>query len=327
MIKLLWRTDVHMSDKTPISRTDNWRDALCEKLRKVGKMAEGYDAVLDGGDFFDIKSPTRNSHSLVREIIDLHADYPCPVYANVGNHDCVYGDYSFLHQQPLGVLFSSGCFNRLYDEHELILTSASQRGPDNEPPVTVRVVGIPYHGVEYDLDRFTSIKKGKEDYLVVIAHVLASRKGGSMFEGEDIIKYSFLKDLDPDLWCFGHWHKDQGIEEIAPNKWVVNIGSLSRGSLSQDNIERIPCVASLVFTQQGIALEKIPMEVADSSEIFDLEKRQKEEIREDTMNTFVTSLKDSLSEEIDKDLREEVLSLEIPSQIKERALLYLEQTQ
>lgn len=318
MIKLLWRTDIHMSDKTPVSRTDDWRTTLTEKLKKVGQVAKDFDAVLDGGDFFDIKSPTRNSHSLVREMIDIHNDYPVPVYANVGNHDCVYGDYSFLHQQPLGVLFSSGCFKRLYDEHEITF---------EKDGLKVRVVGIPYHGVHYDMERFKSITKGDEDYLVCIAHVLASEKGGSMFEGEDIVKYSDLENLAPDVWCFGHWHKDQGITEIAPDKWVVNIGSMTRGSLTQDNIERIPYLGSLCFDENGIHLKKIPLEVQPSEEVFDLAKREKEEIREDTMTTFVGSLKESLATCSETDLRESVMALEIPNSIKERALLYLEQVQ
>lgn len=318
MIKLLWRTDIHMSDRTPASRTDDWRTTVERKLRKVGEMAKDYDAVLDGGDFFDIKSPTRNSHSLVREVIDIHKDYPVPVYACVGNHDCVYGDYTFLHQQPLGVLFSSGAFERLYDEHEITF---------EKDGVKVRVVGIPYHGVHYDMERFKNIKKGDEDYLVCVAHVLASEKGGSMFEGEDIVKYADLTELDPDVWCFGHWHKDQGITEIAPDKWVVNIGSMTRGSLTQDNIDRIPCLGSLCFSEKGIELTKIPLEVDPAEEIFDLEKREKEEIREDTMATFVGSLKDSLATCSETDLRESILALEIPQGVKERALLYLEQVQ
>ena len=112
-MKLVWRTDVHLSERNPRSRTDNWREAIINKLRQVGEIARKVDAsaVLDGGDFFDIKSPSRNSHDLIREVAEVHQDYPCPTYANVGNHDCVYGDYTYLPQQPLGVLFSTGVFN------------------------------------------------------------------------------------------------------------------------------------------------------------------------------------------------------------------------
>jgi len=318
-MKLIWRTDIHLSDKTPVSRKDNWKETIFNKIRQVGELAKKHNAtaVLDGGDFFDIKSPSRNSHELVREVIDIHKEYPCPVYANVGNHDCVYGDYSFLPQQPLGVLFSSGCFQRLYDEHEITF---------EENGVKVRVVGVPYHGVEYDMERFKNIKKGDEDWLVCIAHVLASEKGGSMFEGEDIIKYSDLTDLDPDVFCFGHWHKNQGITNISHTRqqWVVNIGSLSRGSLTQDNLDRVPCVALMEFDKEGIHLMEIPLEIESAEEVFDIEKRMQEQVRKDTMSQLVTTIQDRLKSTQGLDLRASVQALDIPNSLKELAISYIE---
>ena len=194
-VTLLWRTDVHLSDHTPRSRKDDWTATVISKLAQIGELARthGAAAVLDGGDFFDLKSPTRNSHALIQQVLAVHRGYPCPVYANVGNHDCVYGDYSFLPQQPLGVLYESGAFRRCYDEHEAVFTSGG---------VTVRVVGVPYHGTKYDLDRFARIKKGSENYLVVMAHVLASPTGGMLFESEDVIKYADLDQFEGDAFCF-----------------------------------------------------------------------------------------------------------------------------
>ena len=316
-MKLVWRTDVHLSERNPRSRTDNWREAIINKLRQVGEIAREVDAsaVLDGGDFFDIKSPSRNSHDLIREVAEVHQDYPCPTYANVGNHDCVYGDYTYLPQQPLGVLFSTGVFNRLYDEHEVTFEKNG---------VTVRVVGIPYHGTTYDMDRFKNIEKGDEDYLVCIAHVLASKKGGSMFENEDIIKYNDLKDLAPDVWCFGHWHKDQGITEIADGKWVVNVGSLSRGSLVQDDMDRKPCAIEIDFTD-GINFVRHDLEIPSADEIFDVQGRERAEMRESVMEDFVSALSQSLVLDNEENTLESVVAkTDVPDIVRERALRYLE---
>ena len=251
-VNLVWRTDVHLSDRAPSSRTDDWADAVFDKLGQVRDLAREVNAaaISDGGDFFHIKSPTRNSHALVHRTAEHHSTYPCPVYCTPGNHDAVYGDYSFLPQQPLGVLFSTGVFKRLYDEHEAVF-----RRSDG---LTVRVVGIPYHGTSYDMERFTSIEKGDEDILICVAHVLASNKGGSMFEGEDIIKYADLVDTAPDVFMFGHWHKNQGVEEIG-GKQFVNIGSLTRGSLSQDNLDRVPAAAVLRCTEKGVEVEVLAL--------------------------------------------------------------------
>ena len=323
-MKLLWRTDVHLSERNPRSRTDNWREAIMGKLRQVGEIAEKIDAkaVIDGGDFFDIKSPSRNSHDLIREVAELHESYPCPVYANVGNHDCVYGDYEYLPQQPLGVLFATGVFKRLYDEHDVTFEDAG---------VTVRVVGIPYHGTTYDMDRFKSIKKGTEDHLVVAAHVLASKKGGSMFENEDIVKYDDLLKMNPDVdvWLFGHWHKDQGVYEKG-GKHIVNVGSLSRGALVQDDMDRKPCAIELRFggscpTDTPIEIIRHDLEIPDATEIFDVQGRERQEMRESVMEDFVSSLKQSLvSEGDDNTLQSVVAKTDIPDSVRERALRYLE---
>lgn len=326
MIKLIWRTDVHYSDQTPSSRTDDWVDTVGGKLRQVGQIAKdrGAVAVLDGGDFFNSKLPVRTSHRLVNRIAKLHEDYPCPVYGNVGNHDCRQSQIDNLDESPLGVLFSSGVFERCYDEHEAVFTDYARK---------VRVVGIPYHGPFYDMERF-KIEKKDEDYLVVMGHVLASPQGGSMFKSEDIIKYADLPQLAPDVdvWMFGHWHKDQGITEIADNKWVINIGSLTRGTLAQDDIERHPSVACVTFGETGaggrIEIEKIPLEISPAKEVFDLTKRTKEEAREMVVDAFVESVQQDLQTKMDKPFKEIVDGMEsIPHKVRERALEYIEKAQ
>lgn len=318
MIRLVWRTDVHLSDNPPASRKDDWTATVLDKLRQVGEVARRVQAsaVIDGGDFFHVKSPTRNSHELIRRVAEVHAAYPCPVYANVGNHDCVYGDYAYLDQQPLGVLFATGVFKRLYDQHEAVFT-------DGE--IQVRVVGVPYHGTTYDMNRFRSITKGTEDHLVCAAHVLASPTGGSMFEGEDIIKYSDLDGLAPDIFAFGHWHKDQGVETVGRHS-IINIGSLTRGSLSQDEVERRPACAIMTFQKgQPPQIQVVRLRVKPADEVFDVEGRARAETRASTVEAFAESIRQRLAADRGRDITDIVGGLSIPDKVKERVLIYLEQ--
>lgn len=321
MIKLVWRTDVHLSDVAPASRKDDWAETVLGKLRKVGQVAEklGAVAVLDGGDFFHVKSPSRNTHDLIRRVAEVHTKYPCPVYGNVGNHDCVYGDYAYLDQQPLGVLFATGVFKRCYDEHEVVFEKEGLK---------VRVVGIPYHGTTYDMERFRRIKKGDEDFLVCMAHVLASPSGGSMFEGEDIVKYADLAEFAPDCWMFGHWHKDQGIQYVG-DKTIVNVGSLTRGALSQDEVERKPACVVLTFEKgQQVVAQAVRLKVAPAAEVFDVEGRARAETRSTTMSAFVDSIKQKLMAERGKDMTDIVNGMaDIPEKVRERVLLYLERAE
>lgn len=323
MIRLLWRTDVHCRDHTPSSRKDDWVETVARKLTEVGEIARKYDcdAVIDGGDFFDDKLPVRTSHRLVSRIARIHATYPCSTWANIGNHDLRLSQLDNLPENPIETLFASNVFHRLYDEHEYVHEHEGMK---------VRVVGIPYHGPRYDLDRLRNIERHDEDWLICNAHLLASPQGGEMFKNEDIIKYDDLLELAPsvDVWCFGHWHKNQGITQIADHKWVVNVGSMTRGSLTQDNVDREPGVVVMGFwpreKHMPPSLEFVKLTIEPSDQVFDMEKRVKEEARAMTVDAFVESVKEELQSSSDEPFDEIVGAMEIPSEVKERALQYIE---
>lgn len=318
MVTLVWRTDLHLADEAPSSRTDDWATTCLDKLVQVGEIAKAEKAlgVLDGGDFFHLKSPSRNSHDLVRRTAEIHAAYPCPTYGNVGNHDVKYGGFEYLSESPLAVLFGSGVFRRLYDQHEAVFEKGG---------VKVRVVGIPYHGTKYDMNRFTSLVKGDEDYLVVVAHLLASPVGGTMFEAEDIVRYSDLANMSPDVVMFGHWHKNQGVREVATGKWVVNIGSLTRGALTQDEMERVPSVAVLKFGKTGVMIREVPLRVTEAAKVFDVAGRTRMEVREASVDALVDKLQNTLRPTTSGSLLDEVRNHpDVPEAVRERALSYFE---
>lgn len=310
-----------MSDQPPSSRTDSWVDTVCEKLEEVGFIARKYGchAVLDGGDFFNDKTPGRTTHRLVARIAQIHERYPCKCYANVGNHDVRLARLDNLNQSPLEALFSSRVFHRLYQEHEALIEAEG---------VSVRVVGVPYHGPRYDMDRFRRIRRGEEDWLLCVAHVLASPQGGEMFKNEDIIRYDDLKELAPDVDCFffGHWHKNQGIQRNAAGQWVVNTGSLTRGALTQDNLDRQPGVVVGTFPHIGEPpkFEFVPITIQPATKVFDTVKRVREEARETTMDAFVESVRRDLRSNANRSFRDMVGELDIPDRVKERVLAYIE---
>ena len=317
-VTLVWRSDVHLADTPPQSRTDNWTETLLGKLQQVGDIAKKTkaNAVIDGGDLFHLKSPSRNSHEMVGRVASVHEAYPCPTYGCVGNHDVKYGNLENLDESPLGVLFSAGSIRRLYNQHEAVFKGGG---------IKVRVVGIPYHGTNYDMERFQQIQRGDEDYLVAVAHVLASPGGGSMFEGEDIVSYNEIQNTAPDVWCFGHWHKSQGVDVLGTTHFV-NLGSLSRGALNQDDVNRTPSCAVMHFTKEGINIIPTPLKVEPASEVFNIERKMRAEAKEINMEAFVDSLKDTLITREGDSLMEQVRELpNVAQEVKEKAMYYLEQ--
>jgi DNA repair exonuclease SbcCD nuclease subunit len=285
-LNLVWYSDPHVDDVGPLSRLDNWSLTVLGKISQVGGIAAEVQAaaILCGGDFFHVKTPSRTTHRLVGMVARLHRYFSCPTLCNVGNHDCRHSNYEFLPESPLGSLFSSEVLVPCYDDHEVML----ERGG-----VKVRVVGIPYHGPSYDRGRFRALKKGEEDHLVVMAHLLASPQGGDMFEGEDILSYAELAEICPDATAiaFGHWHKDQGVVENIPGRqWIVNVGSLTRGSISEDDLARTPCAVVLKFGKDSFSFERRDLVVAPPAKVFDLTRRRQEEVREKQISAFAESL-------------------------------------
>ena len=317
MISFITRTDTHINDKPPESRCDDYMETLLDKLRQVGEIAreKGVDAVLDNGDFFHNKAASRNSHLLVRKVADLHRSYPCPVYENPGNHDFPYGNVDYISKQPLGVLFATGVFTRMDDIRF-----------EDEEGLVVRVVGLPYK-MEFSVFDF-DIDRGDEDVLIVCAHTYASPTGTEAFGREQFLSYQDLAECTPDAFVFGHYHIDQGIQEVLGKKFI-NVGAISRGSLTNDNLSRIPKVGYIRVTKNSdgveIHTEAIDLEVKPASEVFDLEKHERIREERKDIDEFINTLSRSASENEEENILRAIEGMEdFDHEVRTRALQYLE---
>lgn len=316
MIRFTVRTDCHVHDKPPESRVDDYLQTCMNSLRQIGEFAtsRNCNAVLDNGDFFHAKAASKNSHLMMREVIDLHAEsYTCPVYCNPGNHDFPYNNIEYLDRQPLGVLFAARTFERMYDH-------TFESGD-----LKVRVVGFPYKRVftieEFDLER------GEEDYLIVCAHTFASPHGGDLFGTEKALSYYDLAECSPDFFIFGHWHIDQGIQEIN-GKTFMNLGSMTRGSLVKDNLTRIPRFGFIQIVKDefgvvSVEYEAIELDVPPAEKVFDLQRHERIQKESQDIEKFVASLQAQHSEE-GMDISTEISALsEFKAEVKAEALNYL----
>jgi len=118
MFKAITFTDIHLADKNPASRIDNYMESILNKLEQAKDICtiKNVDVALCGGDIFHIKTPTKNSHYLVSRTIDVFKSFPCPVYSVYGNHDLRQDNISTLPRQPYYTLVKSGALNYLHDE-------------------------------------------------------------------------------------------------------------------------------------------------------------------------------------------------------------------
>jgi exonuclease SbcD len=315
-LSFLFRTDVHVSDRSPESWKGDYVEEIWSNLRQIGELARkhGAVAVLDGGDFFHVKAPTQNSHRLVAQVALIHQAYPCPVYCVEGNHDIKYNNLETLSDQPLGVLYNARVFNHLRDE------------TFEKDGVKVRVVGVPYSPFRTVAD-LQSIRKHDDEYLLAIVHALAGENPPSTVEeffGEPVFRYEeLIVDGGPDCWMFGHWHQDQGAVKIR-ERWFVNQGAVSRGALSRENLTRTPKVALIDVRPEGIDVTTIPLLVADASEVFDLERKQLRDEETKSIEQYVERIKLELTSDQDLSVEDTIRGLTFARDVHDAALDYLQ---
>lgn len=320
-IRFLTSSDEHVADQSPGFRKDDYCSAILAKLAWQGEITRKIrpDGVLRAGDLFHTKAANKTTMSTLAKVSDIHRHYSCPTYAVAGNHDITHNDLDTIYRQPLGVLFKAEVFQPLLDE---IFISGSMR---------VRVVGVDYSpGLDHrTLCSKVAAREG-DTYTIAVVHALAAfapEEKIQSFFNEHIFDYRDLVfDGCPDVYVFGHYHKDQGIQEVNGVQFV-NLGAISRGALTFENLSRQPKISAITCNSQGISIEAIEVPCEDPSKIFDLQlKKQLEKERRD-LDEFISKLKSDQETADNGDIESRVRALEesnYPDDLKRLVLNTLE---
>jgi DNA repair exonuclease SbcCD nuclease subunit len=318
---IITANDIHIGDINPRSRVDDFKETILEKIEQIRKECDKRkaDAFIIAGDLFNLKNPNKNTHGLVRELIELFKKFKCPVYMIPGNHDMTGNNLESLKDQPLGVLFASGAVINLTDEK---LGKKSHKG---DPSPKVSIVGIPYID---DIDLSSISLPPKEDCIAQICalHLYAGPQAGSVFK-EKLYGYDELSSLGSDVFVIGHYHIDQGIQ-ILNGKHFINIGSITRGSLAEENLSHQPKMGVIkIQWEEGkttIKTETQELKVKPASEIFDLVKREKEKKEITEIQKFVDQLIIGTSSSIERENMETLINkLGVATAVKEKTLFYI----
>ena len=300
--RFLTSSDCHLAEKPPGFRRPGYKDHILEKLIWQGEQAKKIKAhaVLRIGDFFNDKVSSRTTHDTVALSAKIHRDYPCETLSVVGNHDMSFNDVGTVDKQPLGVLYKAGIFglvDKIYESGDF----------------KVRVVGVDYMP-DLDVEGLHDIVRKKDENITIAAvHLLAAmapkEKIQSFFK-EKIFDYRDLVfEGCPDVYVFGHYHKDQGIVEHMGVKFV-NLGAVSRGALTFENLERKPKVSYIKVTPNGVNVEEIMVPHKDASEVFDLELKKRLVKERITINEFIQKYQEHKNLSSESSMQERLASLE-----------------
>lgn len=316
-LAFLHRTDVHLAEQGPASWKGDYVAEIWANLEYIGKLARDHqvNAVLDTGDYFHIKTSSRNSHSSIIRSAKTHSQYGCPTFCVEGNHDLAYNNLDSIEKQPLGVLYATGVFQHLREE------------VFKDGGLTVRVVGVPYSPFR-TLDQLRSIqKKPGDDFLIVGIHALAGHNPPSKAEdffNEPVFNYEdLITPNGPDLFLFGHWHKDQGVVEIQGRQFI-NQGALSRGALNNENLTRIPKASMIEVTPSGLQVVTFPMQVAPAEEVFNLERKERQDKETKEIEEFVKNLSADAQFDPSSSISDNLKAFDFAADVKSTIERYLE---
>jgi exonuclease SbcD len=269
-----------------------------------------------------LKNPNKNTHGLVRELIEIFKKFKCPVYMIPGNHDLTGNNLESLREQPLGVLFASGAVINLTDEK---LSKKGHRGLGESTIPKISLVGIPY--IE-DLDPASITLPPKENCIaqICVMHLYAGPQAGSVFR-ERLYGYDEISVLGSDIFVIGHYHVDQGIQ-VLNDKHFINLGAVTRGSLAEENINHQPKIGVIKISHKNdktlIETTHIALQIKPAEEIFDLVKREKEKKEVAEIQKFVDQLiigtssvttHESIESQIDK--------LGVAKAVREKVLFFI----
>ena len=275
MLKFLFFTDSHFRDDKPRGRIDDIMKSQWDELGEILSICreQDVDAILHGGDFFNIKRP---SHKLVVHILDWCRTLNLPIYGTIGNHDISAYNLDTVNNSGLGVLFESGALNRLdqevFEDEKLIIKSV--------------------HSELHFQSHYTIDNKYKDYTKIILSHnyVIPMEK----------VPFEFMHPRDvetnADLVLCGHYHVPFDYTN-GKTRWI-NPGALSRWALNERH--NTPTVLLVTVDRGKVSIESIQLKSSrPGNEIFDETIIETQKQQEYDIKQFVKSLEETSFDDVD----------------------------
>ncbi len=253
-MNLLYFGDLHLSDKAPVGRVDDYSTTILNKLEEISKLCRKYniDYTVSLGDIFHSKRPNRVSYTLTHNLLDILKGFPCPVGIVPGNHDLGPDELLSLPRQPLGLL------PLVDDQIELLLE------PVYFEEGKVWIIPRPYNEKGDADPNYYALTENERNLIAAEppALVVVAAHGSLIAPGDErpyayvnVDKIPGIEDID--LLVSGHLHENMGTYlfrqiEFGHATIFANLGSISRTARTQANYTR-----AVQVLRQGVTDERV----------------------------------------------------------------------
>ena len=243
MTKILCVGDIHVMDRAPRNATESYTDDIIVMLKWIADESKRLevDAVVWAGDIFHHKQPSKTSHALVLRMIDVVRYYRklgldlCIV---TGNHDISNDVLATVYEkQPLGVLYKAGARELNQWHPTLPLFGVPWRADWTTWEDAASDAFWNWRGAGHDKG---SRKVPKKSLAVTHAPIYPPGEAEKqLFELVPTSGEHGISAAMGNVGClyYGHIHEDHGIFKVEGVTYA-NMGAISRGSLTEYNVQR-----------------------------------------------------------------------------------------
>lgn len=298
-MKYIVFNDPHLDVKAPsFRRTDDYMATALRKLDEIAALCDQHkvDVLCCTGDWFHKKNPQAVPHRLVRSLLDwshvVTDNIGIPIYTILGNHDVQFNDLSreSVEKQPVGTLLTNRDVFWLDHNSPMKLDGVTFVGSSYVPPIM--------------MEDGTMRERPEQFATPYQAECMVQLTHASVMPEAPMWKpYTLVEDLvsmtGADICHTGHIHEDLGIHRHEREHgyfYWTNIGSITRGSLTELTIARKPGVL-LVEVEPGeqpvftaIALTHQPAE-----EIYDVTAYREDKAEEKAFEAWTSRLREEIN--------------------------------
>ena len=246
--------DLHIDNRTPISRIDNIMETMDKKLHSILNSCKFHNVkyVFFEGDLINRVSMTFEALNLAIQVFMEFKNCGIQLFSILGNHDIVRNSVDMLDKSPVQILFTMGLITHINLESPVrfFFKSESMLSWNGLPIAKLTPVDYTEELVPADYRVRCNILLA---HMFYDADPLIAEKAHNLLPEE-------ISALNYDLIFLGHDHEYYS-DVVVDKTRIIRSGSVLRGTSHNYNMTRVPQFSVVTFTR-----------IDDGKAVFDVEQ-------------------------------------------------------
>lgn len=300
-LKYVVVNDPHLDITAPSSRrNDDYLETSFKKLKFITDLCVEVNAraLVCTGDWFHKKNPQGVPHRLVRRLVewadDLTRYHAIPILTTLGNHDVQFNDMSraSIEKQPVSLLLQLPGVIRLETFGPWACEGVLFVGRDYRPDLHLEDGTIVVDRTQFEIP-LERVVGWSTVVQVTHASVLPEKQMWPHILASEVAQISRAR-----ICHTGHIHEDLGIHRFEREQgpfWWTNVGSMTRGSLTEETIARKPKVLVVEIEEgEDPVFTEVVLPHRPAEEIYDVEAYREAKAEEKVFRDWTTKLREEL---------------------------------